>query len=33
MHQVDERTAVADLATLTAVYRRILERYFAELKA
>jgi succinyl-diaminopimelate desuccinylase len=28
MHQVDERTAVADLATLTAVYRRILERYF-----
>jgi succinyl-diaminopimelate desuccinylase len=29
MHQVDERTAVADLATLTAVYRRILQRYFA----
>jgi succinyl-diaminopimelate desuccinylase len=29
MHQVDERTAVADLATLTAVYRRILDRYFA----
>jgi succinyl-diaminopimelate desuccinylase len=29
MHQVDERTAVADLATLTAAYRRILERYFA----
>ena len=28
MHQVDERTAVADLATLTAVYRRVLERYF-----
>ena len=28
MHQVDERTAVADLATLTAVYRRMLERYF-----
>jgi succinyl-diaminopimelate desuccinylase len=28
MHQVDERTAVADLATLTAVYRKILERYF-----
>ena len=28
MHQVDERTAVADLATLTAVYRAILERYF-----
>src|SRR5262245_14239358 len=29
MHQVDERTAVADLATLTAVYRRVLDRYFA----
>src|SRR5262247_316539 len=29
MHQVDERTAVADLAGLTAVYRRILEKYFA----
>jgi succinyl-diaminopimelate desuccinylase len=28
MHQVDERTTVADLATLTAAYRRILERYF-----
>src|SRR5262247_1794494 len=28
MHQVDERTAVADLTTLTAVYRRILDRYF-----
>jgi succinyl-diaminopimelate desuccinylase len=28
MHQVDERTAVADLVTLTKVYRRILERYF-----
>jgi succinyl-diaminopimelate desuccinylase len=28
MHQVDERTAVADLAALTAVYRKILERYF-----
>jgi succinyl-diaminopimelate desuccinylase len=28
MHQVDERTAVADLAKLTAVYRTILERYF-----
>jgi succinyl-diaminopimelate desuccinylase len=28
MHQVDERTAVADLATLTAVYRKILDRYF-----
>jgi succinyl-diaminopimelate desuccinylase len=29
MHQVDERTAVADLTTLTAVYRKILESYFA----
>jgi succinyl-diaminopimelate desuccinylase len=28
MHQVDERTAVADLATLTAVYRKIFDRYF-----
>jgi succinyl-diaminopimelate desuccinylase len=28
MHQVDERTAVADLATLTAVYRAVLDRYF-----
>ncbi len=28
MHQTDECTALADLATLTAVYRRILERYF-----
>jgi succinyl-diaminopimelate desuccinylase len=28
MHQVDERTPVADLTTLTAVYRAILERYF-----
>ena len=29
MHQVDERTPVADLVKLTAVYRKILERYFA----
>jgi succinyl-diaminopimelate desuccinylase len=28
MHQVDERTPVGDLATLTAVYRKILDRYF-----
>jgi succinyl-diaminopimelate desuccinylase len=28
MHQTDECTSVADLATLSAVYRRILERYF-----
>jgi succinyl-diaminopimelate desuccinylase len=30
MHQVDERTPVADLATLTSVYREILKRYFAK---
>jgi succinyl-diaminopimelate desuccinylase len=29
MHQVDECTPVADLVTLTAVYRRIIERYFS----
>jgi succinyl-diaminopimelate desuccinylase len=29
MHQTDERVPVADLMTLTAVYRRILERYFS----
>jgi succinyl-diaminopimelate desuccinylase len=28
MHQVDERTPLADLATLTTVYRTILDRYF-----
>ena len=28
MHQVDERTALVDLTTLTAVYRAILDRYF-----
>jgi succinyl-diaminopimelate desuccinylase len=28
MHQVDERTPLADLHTLTAVYGRMLERYF-----
>jgi succinyl-diaminopimelate desuccinylase len=28
MHQVDEHTAVADLSMLTAVYRKILDRYF-----
>jgi succinyl-diaminopimelate desuccinylase len=30
MHQVDECTAVADLATLTAVYREVLDRYFEQ---
>jgi succinyl-diaminopimelate desuccinylase len=29
MHGVDECTPVADLVTLTAVYRRIIEKYFA----
>ncbi|MEW6645209.1 MAG: succinyl-diaminopimelate desuccinylase [Pseudomonadota bacterium] len=29
MHQIDERTPVADLENLTKVYRRVLDRYFA----
>ncbi len=29
MHQVDERTPLADLVLLTAIYRKILDRYFA----
>ena len=29
MHQVDERVAVADLDRLAAIYRRILDMYFA----
>jgi succinyl-diaminopimelate desuccinylase len=28
MHAVDERAPVADLITLTAIYRRMIERYF-----
>jgi succinyl-diaminopimelate desuccinylase len=28
MHKIDERVATADLAALTAIYRRILDRYF-----
>jgi acetylornithine deacetylase/succinyl-diaminopimelate desuccinylase-like protein len=28
MHKIDECVATADLVALTAVYRRILERYF-----
>jgi succinyl-diaminopimelate desuccinylase len=28
MHQVDERVPVADLVQLTAIYRRIIDRYF-----
>jgi succinyl-diaminopimelate desuccinylase len=29
MHQIDERTPVADLEQLTKIYRGVLERYFA----
>jgi succinyl-diaminopimelate desuccinylase len=29
MHQIDERVPAADLAALAAIYRRILDRYFA----
>ncbi len=29
MHQVDERVPVADLRVLTAIYRRVLEKYFS----
>jgi succinyl-diaminopimelate desuccinylase len=29
MHKTDERVPTADLVALTAIYRRILERYFA----
>ena len=28
MHQVDEHVGLDDLATLTAVYRKVLDRYF-----
>ena len=28
-HQVDEHVPVADLETLTHIYRRFIERYFA----
>jgi succinyl-diaminopimelate desuccinylase len=28
MHQIDERTPIADLEKLTRIYRRILHRYF-----
>ncbi len=27
-HQIDERVSTADLEALTAIYRRILEKYF-----
>jgi succinyl-diaminopimelate desuccinylase len=30
MHKVDERVPTADLVALTAIYRRILDRYFAQ---
>jgi len=30
MHKIDERVVAADLLTLTAIYRRILEQYFGE---
>jgi succinyl-diaminopimelate desuccinylase len=30
MHKIDERVPTADLVALTAIYRRILERYFAD---
>lgn len=29
MHQIDERTPVSDLETLTRIYRGVLDRYFA----
>ncbi|CCE02368.1 succinyl-diaminopimelate desuccinylase [Bradyrhizobium sp. STM 3809] len=29
MHQIDERASVADITTLTKIYRGILDRYFA----
>jgi succinyl-diaminopimelate desuccinylase len=29
MHQTDERVPLAELAALTAIYRRVLEKYFA----
>ena len=29
MHQVDECVPLADLVALTAIYRRIIERYLA----
>jgi acetylornithine deacetylase/succinyl-diaminopimelate desuccinylase-like protein len=29
MHKIDEHVATEDLVALTAIYRHILERYFA----
>jgi hypothetical protein len=33
MHQVDEYAPIADLVTLTAVYGRIIEKYFDNYKS
>jgi len=33
MHQVDERVSVSDIETLTAIYTRILQRYFKDFPA
>lgn len=33
MHQLDERTPVADLEALGRIYRRMITRYFAEMRA
>lgn len=30
MHQVNERVPVADLQKLTGIYRKIIDRYFAQ---
>jgi succinyl-diaminopimelate desuccinylase len=30
MHQIDEHAPIADLQQLTAIYRRLIERYFAQ---
>ncbi len=30
MHKIDERVPTADLVTLTAIYKRVLERYFQQ---
>jgi succinyl-diaminopimelate desuccinylase len=33
VHQIDERIGVAELRDLTRVYRRLIERYFAEIRS
>ena len=30
IHQIDERVALSDLTALTAIYRLVIERYFAK---